>query len=166
MNPEVEYRKAIASDAVAIMRLLQTYYKEQALDYPEVDENDCMEWILRVIREGISVAAVYQGRVVGSLGVSVYDFNWNKSRKYLLNEWFTVSPKCRSMGIGRELLKKAKQISDLSSKNAEQKIPFMLGVISGKDKRLDRFVEMSGFQYAGGNFAYGLDISEEAGETA
>lgn len=161
---EVILRIAEPDDTQSIMLLLKTYYSEMALNYPKIDKGDCMEWILRTIRHGGSVVAILKGRVIGSVGCAPYEFSYNRRFKYIMNEWFTVHPKYRNLGIASKMLEHCKGISDKKSEIVGENIPFMFSISSGKDKRLDRFIEMSGFQYAGGLFMYGLNVNKDTTE--
>jgi len=163
-NNEVIMRIAEPDDTQAIMYLLKTYYSEMALNHPPIDKGDCMEWILRTIRYGGSSVAILKDRVVGSVGCAPYEFNYNRRFKYIMNEWLTVHPKYRNLGIANKLIAHCKSISDKKSELVGERIPFMFSISSGKDKRLDRFVEMNGFDYAGGLFTYGMSIENNGTE--
>ena len=42
MKKEIKYRKAIPTDCAPILALLKTFYQEEGIEYPPVDEADAM----------------------------------------------------------------------------------------------------------------------------
>jgi hypothetical protein len=138
-------RKAKPTDVLALLELMKESHIDAAQPFPPVDDMDCINWILNLINLGGVWIAIVDKKIAGSIGCSVDTFSWNRKSAFVGNEWYYVRPQYRKgYDIAKQLIKIAKQTA------TEAKLPFIFSINSGKDKRIDLFVERQGFQYMGG----------------
>ena len=139
-------------DVAALISLQKISHKETPLAYPPVNELHCLEWVSSVIQT--SFVASHDGKIVGSIGIGLSSFPWNREHGYLDNQWFYVVPKYRRHHVGKMLLEAAKYMSDQIS------VPFIFSVTSGIDNRIARYVAMQGFTPMGDVLTYGMGKAE------
>lgn len=138
-------RRAQPTDAFLLLQLMKNFLAEISDKYPPVNDADCLNWMLSVINGGGVWVAIVDRKIIGSIGCSVDTFAWNRQAMNVYDEWYYVEPTYRKgYDISKKLIEVAK---DHASKAG---LPFIFSINSGKDKRIDRFVEMQGFEYKGG----------------
>lgn len=141
-------RAATVRDATALYDMLLAYF---ALNpkMPAPLPNPTMAWGLGVIMRDGCVIAEIDGKIVGSLGVERGNFPWNPGVPYLNMVWLYVIPERRGGGTANRLLKAAKDIA------ANNGIMVRVDNIWGIDAvAQDRWREIHGFQYVGGNYVW------------
>ena len=94
--------------------------------------------------------------MIGSIALVPAQFQWNRKFFRATTQWFFVQPKFRKGGTAGGLLKVAKEWA------SKHNFVIALGTMMGRDtERLDRFLRLSGFRYAGGNFVSDDFVAEE-----
>ncbi|MGZ8432759.1 MAG: GNAT family N-acetyltransferase [Candidatus Binatia bacterium] len=145
MKKPFKIRRADALDTALIVKMMVEFIEESTMPYPKVNKQHCSEWMLRVIGNGGVWVAICDRQIVGTIGCSATQFDWNRDYWHVFDEWFYVKPDFRKgYRIAQTLLLEAKKAAQ------EAGFPFIFSVNSGKDKRIDRFVRMNGFEYIGG----------------
>lgn len=148
-NNNTEIRRAIPTDAVAILNLLKTLERDMAVNYPLIDDAHTLHWIVRVMQTGVAFVATVSGKIAASVALHPEQFPWNPTHRYLCDQWFAVHPKARNSTIAKDLIGACKSVAD------EYQAPLVMGAIHGtKPDVKDRFIGMQGFKYMGGNFTY------------
>lgn len=109
----VDLRKATPKDAIKIFRVVKEMFEATDHEYPLVDEDTTITWIMQtILNGGLVYVAEVSGRVVGSLGFEISEFPWvsktNRDRWYLSNVWFYIHPKYRTNQVAEALIQKAK----------------------------------------------------------
>ena len=147
-------RRATAFDFSDICRLIAAWHDETPMNYPAWEEAASIHWIADTIADGAVFVLIDEesSKIIGSIGLSGQKYPWNKSVWVLECEWFHVDIDKRGGGGGAvSLIEAAKGFSDKHSS------PLVLSIMQGLDAELkDRFISTCGFDYAGGNFVYGL----------
>lgn len=147
---EVILRKAHGLDIAKLGRLLLAWLEESDFNYPGYCDYTPV-WLANFMYNNIVTIAEVDGKIAGSLGLRYGHFPWNNEAKAFFCEFLMVDKDYRSFDIAKSLVSNAKLLSD------ECNIPVFLGIMTGNlaDKK-DRFLEICGFKYAGGNFVYGV----------
>jgi hypothetical protein len=144
-NKKSTIRQAKPTDAFFLLPLMKAFLAEVSAKYPPVDDADCLNWMLSVINQGGAWVAISDKKIVGSIGCGVDFFAWNRKHVNVFDEWYYVKPEFRKgTSVASDLLKVAKGHAKVAG------LPFIFSINSGKDKRIDRFVQMHGFEYLGG----------------
>lgn len=143
----ITYRAADAMDVVNILRLMERAHETSGNRYPPIEPSRAIDWINRTIAEGYVVAAVRDGRIIGSMGLGPYRHPWNAEQWFATNEWLYVDQKYRDKGVAVKLMTLTKGWSE------EKNVPIIIGVqdILDADTK-DRFIRQQGFTYCGGIF--------------
>lgn len=141
--------KARLNDIPEIAICLTQMLAETSSLYPQ--PNDALPaWIERVMGSGIVLVVRKEGQIIATAGLEVAHFPWNNEALVLNENWFFVSRPHRSKGTAVEMIKGIKAASDLA------KVPVKFDVMCSTDaEKKDRFFEMQGMEYLGGNFIYG-----------
>lgn len=152
----ITLRTATPRDCSPLYDVLIRYFEELKLVYPPPVEAPTMAWGLSIIARGGVVVAVEDDEIIGSVGVEVGQFPWNPATTYLNGVWFYVVPERRAGGTANKLMEAAK---NLARKN---KMGLRLDNVWGMaPERQDRYREMNGFIYVGGNHVW---FPEAAGD--
>lgn len=149
----ISLRMARASDTTPLYRMLMGYFAEFMAFYPPPEEMPTIIWGLTVIQTGAVVLAVEQtdqGEVlIGVMGLERGNHPWAPSRQYFNTVWFYVIPERRKGGTANHLVKAAKDIA------AANQIPLRMDYVWGLEpQKQDRYREIMGFSYAGGNYLW------------
>lgn len=142
----ITIRQAKPLDASNLTRLL-TEAHDEAGAYPPVDPNLGLKWITRTLTDGYVIVADVSGRLVGSLGITNYQFPWSH-QWYMYLEWLYVQKKFRKAGAFIALMEACHAHAD------EHNAPLIAGISSAdKDVFLkDKAMQMQGYVYTGGDF--------------
>lgn len=142
-------RAAVPRDATELYDVLLRYFDELKLFYPAPVPAPTMAWGLGIIVKGGVVVAVQDEKIVGSIGMEIGHFPWAPSVGYLNGVWFYVAPERRGGDTANRLMKAAKDMA------RENKMGLRLDNVWGVEPRLqDRYREIHGFQYVGGNHVW------------
>lgn len=143
-------RRATLFDHTGLLCSICDQIKERVTDYPEPN-GAIGNWINNTLQRGIVFVAEEGGKIIGTIGMGVTHFPWNDEIEILTNEWLHVDKQYRKDNVASKLIDKIKQFAD------ERKIIVVINVINDKEvKKVDRFLEMKGMRYMGGNFIYKL----------
>jgi predicted N-acetyltransferase YhbS len=151
---QIILRRATTCDAIKIFHVIREAFEATKLDYPGIDEDAAVKWIIDVLsNHGVVFLAEKNGRLVGTLGLQPMQFPWVDPSKpeswYLANAWFFVQPRFRKNGTADHLIKKAQEYAD---KNGAF---LSVGMFLERGAALkDRFLKIQGFTYTGGSFIY------------
>lgn len=146
---EIIVRAATVLDATPLYRIINRYLEENPMGYPPPVPNSAMAWGLALVMKGGVVVAEQDRRLIASVAVEVGNFAWNPGAKYLNGVWIYVAPEHRSGGVGNRLIKAAKDIAKSNN------LPLRLDNIFGIEPEVqDRWREMHGFRYLGGNHGW------------
>lgn len=113
----VEMRKATPIDALKILGIFKKSHAANMPDFPPVDDNDAVLWILGVIAQGIAVVACVNDRIVGSFGGVLVRHGWNSKEYHLKGEWFCILDKYNDSAIPVAMMKKIKKDAGLHKNN-------------------------------------------------
>ena len=142
---KVKIRLATPRDVIVLMQMMRLYLQEQPMGHPEINESHTIRSLLQVIDMTGAYVAVADKKLIGSIGVMVDKYPWNQEYRFIYDEWFYVLPQYRKgTNAAGLLLEAVKKLSD------SHNMPFVFSVNSGIDRRIDRYLGMSGFRYAGG----------------
>lgn len=146
----INIRRANGYDADAIGELLKEWLNETNLNYPGYCAYSHV-WLATFIYSDFCVVAVKDGKVIGTIGMKYGQFPWNNEWNAFFCDFLIVDKDNRTNGVGKMLIDEVKKLSDSTN------VPIFLGIMTGHlaDKK-DRFLELCGFKYAGGNFVYGV----------
>lgn len=145
----IKIRPANVTDCNAVLVLLARYFEELKLAYPPMDPWDALEWGTGVIRKGGCVVAEVDSQLVGSIGLEIGGFPWATKYRYLNSCWFYVAPERRKGSVATRLVTAAKDIA--IANNMALRIDNVFGI---EPELQDRYREMLGFQYVGGNHVW------------
>lgn len=152
----VKIRQAAASDLTALVAMMKLFVNEQKANLPPVNEMDTIKWIVPIIEMGGAFVAIKDKVIIGSIGCGIDAFSWNREKKFLYDEWFYVRPQHRKGTNAAKLLLDQVKLVCIGSNT-----PFVFSVNSAIDKRVDRYLSMQGFRYAGGIHIFGLGEKED-----
>lgn len=151
-------RPARTMDAFHLVQLMKEYLAQLQPQRLELNEADCVLWLMGIINMGGAWVAIADKKIVGSIGCNVDFHPWNRQDRFVLDEWYYVKPEYRKgYSIASELIKIAK------SKAHAAGLRFHFSLNSGTDSKADRFVRMLGFTYVGGNLIAFVPPGEENG---
>lgn len=169
MTAEVVITQAKRSDAPAIAKLLEGWIEVSSIEWPPIEPNALIEWVLHVIDQGYVVMAKGDGRLLGVAGIMPGYVPWNMNVPIMRDSFFFV-PKARSTSqhhAAQERVKNAARrvppvanglMDALKLYCAKRKKPLIMEVISGVNTdKLDRWYQIKGGKYAGGVYVYGFD---------
>lgn len=154
----VKIRQAKPLDTSNLVRLL-TAAHDEAGTYPPVDEAYGLNWITRTLTEGYVIVADVSGRIVGTLGLTQYNFPWSP-QVYLYLEWLFVQKKFRKGGAFEALLQASHAFAD------QHNLPVLAGVSSADAKVFlkDKMFQHHGYKYIGGDFIRSIHGRQEEAE--
>lgn len=145
----IALRAATPRDITALYDCLIEYFAECALYYPGAVEKDAMAWGMGIIMDGGCIVAECDGKIIGSVGVAMAVYPWNKSVRYLDSVWLFVIPAFRKGGTGIKLIEAAKQIA------VANKMALRLDEVMGFEvDLLGKLKQRMGFHRVGGNWAF------------
>lgn len=143
-------RNATMFDHTGILECLIRWLDEGSVDYPP-PTSALGYWISKVLRDGYVLVIEEDGKIVGTIGMSYTHFPWNDKMWIMNNEWLHILTENRANGVADKLIKLVKEYAD------NRKMPIRFDVMNDKDvDKKDRFIQMKGARYVGGNFIYGL----------
>lgn len=146
-------RMARGSDATPLYNMLMGYFAEFMAFYPPPEEMPTIAWGLTVIQTGAVVLAVEQTddgeKLIGCMGLERGAHPWAPRAQYFNTVWFYVIPERRTGGTANHLVKAAKDIAEANQ------IPLRMDYVWGLEpSKQDRYREIMGFTYAGGNYLW------------
>lgn len=143
-------RRAIGTDSGMIGELLRGWLNETDFGYPGVCEYSYL-WLADFIYRYPCFVVEMDGEVVATIGMRLGHLPWNNEVAGFFCEFFIVHKQYRGNGVAKSLIDEVKKMSD------ETKTPIFLGIMTGNlaDQK-DKFLEICGLKYAGGNFVYGV----------
>lgn len=145
----ITIRGAVPRDCTPLYDLLVQYFDGLTLLYPGPVEAPTMAWGLSVIVKGGVFVAEQDGKLIGSVGLEFGNFPWAPSERYLNGVWFYVTPERRQGGTATRLMNVAK---DTARRN---KCSLRLDNVWGVEpERQDRYREINGFRFVGGNHVW------------
>jgi GNAT superfamily N-acetyltransferase len=145
----ISFRRATARDLTQLYDCLLHYFDELSFAYPGVNETDVVTWGLGVVNGGGCIVAECDGKIIGSVGMEVSTFPWNRANRYLNSVWLFVVPEFRKGGTGIRLMKLAKDIAK------SNEMPVMLGEVFGfEPELLGKIKQVLGFKHVGGNYIW------------
>lgn len=143
-------REATIFDHTGILNCLIEWFDEASVDYPKPNK-EMGNWINHILMEGYCVVAEENGIIVGTSGLGYTKFPWNDQAWLLNSEWFHVTKQFRRGGTAKKIIDMVKAYAE------ERNIPIIMGISSGVDTvKKQRFLQMTGASFVGGNFIYGL----------
>ena len=147
---EITTRKANGFDATRIGELLQSWLLETEFNYPGVCPYSHV-WLADFIYKNPCFVILVNDLIVGTIGLRYGNFPWNNEFPAFFCDFLIIDSNYRTNGISARIIDEVKKLSDGT------KVPLFMGIMTGSlaDKK-DRFLEMTGFKYAGGNFVYGV----------
>lgn len=146
---QITLRQATARDATPLYNVLIRYFDELKLFYPPPIESNTMAWGLTIVVGGGCTIAEADGEIIGCVGLEIGQFPWNPTVKYLNGVWFYVAPERRKGAVAEKLMSAAKAVA------AKNGMALRLDNIWGVEPELqDRYRQMHGFQYVGGNHVW------------
>ncbi len=147
---DVVIRRADGFDAPVVGELIQSWMNETDFNYPALCPYSHV-WLADFLYNQICFVAIKNDKIIGTIGIRQAHFPWNNLVNGLFCEFLMVLPQYRIDNVAAKLIKEVKRLSD------ETKLPVFLGIMTGlKAEQKDRFLEVCGFKYAGGNFVYGM----------
>lgn len=145
-------RRATIGDHTGILNCLVKMLDELTDIYPGPN-NAISTWINKNLVSGYVLVAEHNGKIIGTFAGSIVFFPWNDEMKILNEEWFFVDKDYRKGGIGIKIIDTVKEFANL------HKISVKFDVMCDRDaEKKDRFFEMKGMTYLGGNFIYGMGV--------
>lgn len=99
------------------------------------------------------IAKTEEGVLVGCLHLHADHFPWNPDIYFLYNALFTVHRDYRKLKIAELLIQKAKKIAEGARLDLHVNVMGM-----DKVELKDRFVQMQGARYVGGNLIFAVSI--------
>lgn len=143
-------RDATILDHTELVKSIMRQIEARILNYPAPNKAIAV-WVMNVLLNGYVVVAEEDGALVGTIGMGYTHFPWNDEIWIMNNDWLHVDEKYRHHGIANQLIDKVKEFA------AEKNIIARFDVINdGKVEKIDKFLEIKGMRYMGGNFIYGL----------
>lgn len=146
MAATIKIRPARPDDVVNIVKLLRKGWREQVVEYAEIDDLRGYAWILGIIEEGFIAVADLSGRIVGAACASPFRPPW--SLVWMADmEFLYVDPNFRDHGTTEGLLDAVTGWAD--------KVNLSLTFTIQSGERVstkDRMMQMAGWEYVGGNF--------------
>ena len=141
-------RKANGLDLEQLTKLLIGWLEETEFDYPGYCEYSTL-WLADFIYRHVTYVCEVEGKIIGAIGLKTGSFPWNNQIICLFCDFLMVDKEYRKNGITVKLIEEAKKLSK------ENNLSLHLGLMTGNKTELkDRFLEINGFMYAGGNFVY------------
>jgi len=141
-------RKANGLDVGQLTHLLIGWLEETEFEYPGYCEYSPL-WLADFIYRHPTFVGEVDGKIVGAIGLKSGSFPWNNEVACLFCDFLMVDKEYRGNGVATMLIDEAKKLAD------QNDVSLHLGLMTGNKAELkDRFLEISGFMYAGGNFVY------------
>lgn len=145
-------REATILDHTAIVKSIIKQIEGRVLNYPPANKAIAV-WVTNVLVRGYVVVAEFDGEIVGTIGMGMTHFPWNDEVWILNNEWLHVDEEYRHHGVASAIIEKVKEFAN------NKGIIVRFDVINdGKIDKIDRFLQIKGLRYMGGNFMYGLSV--------
>ena len=145
----IEIRPARYDDIIDVEACLVRAREEMDFDIPEHEVPFALHNLLHQVEAGFLIVAEDAGYIVGVIALVPHHHPWNRTQKFLVNEHFFVDPDYRKGGTAKHLLDAAKVRAD------ELNMPLRIDLIGGGDRQAkDRFMELNGFRFLGGQFLY------------
>ena len=143
---KIVIRPAKPYDATKLCYLLERAYLDQDDVYPPIDQARMLAWVTRLLSDGYVLVADKGGRIVGSLALANWQFQWSVVW-YAVIEWFFVDKSFRVNGTADGLLRAAHMFAD------ERQVPIVGGISAARDAKVkDRLMRIKGYTYLGGQF--------------
>lgn len=140
-------KRATILDHSEILSLLIEWFQDSQI-IKGYDSTAC-RWVADMITNHLILAAVYDEKIIGVMGLRTTLMPWNSSNYYLISDFIMVNRDYRDVGAASNLLTRAKEVAD------EIKMILLIGNNNGDNVDLkDRYFSMQGFNYLGGNFSY------------
>ena len=149
----MEVRAATVDDERTIWNLLMEHFYECA--FHELDRNKSYQTLHDVVVRGSALVLVDQGKVVGSMGLDVFEPWWTHNKK-VQDVWVNISPDFRSLAAFKALVDRA--IAFASEHDAELFLCLNGTKDTGRKRVLykrymDELCQVYQINYAGGRFA-------------
>lgn len=145
----ITIRQAVPRDATPLYDLLVRYFDGLSLLYPGPVPGPTMAWGLSVLVKGGVFVAEESGELIGSVGLELGHFPWAPTVPYLNGVWFYVIAERRRGGTAAKLMQVAKDTA------RQNKCALRLDNVWGVEpERQDRYREINGFRYVGGNHVW------------
>ncbi len=146
---EIIIRRADYTEHSAIFKLLLKWFDELSIEGVPAECGYSVVWLADLIVRHHVIVATIDDKIVGCLGLRSGFFPWNNECSCLFNDFLMTEVNSRGTGVADKLIKAAKQYAD------DNNYLFIVGHITGTDAKLkDKYLQLKGFQYGGGNFFY------------
>lgn len=153
-EPEIQIRRAEPYDVVAVCKFLVDWLRSAAKHYPPAEQDAFTTWVLGCIIEGYVYIAERPNErrsMVGVAGMIAAQLPWNKHAFVYRDQFFYVPKAHRNLGVAKKLM------TQLQIQASQEGVPLMMSIISGTNvERVDKWYGLSGNDYVGGNFVFGL----------
>lgn len=157
-TPEItldyEIRKANPYDVLKVCRILIEWIASAAKHYPEPEPAALAHWALNTLTQGhvfLAERPKDRRKVIGIAGMVAAQVPWNPNSFVYRDQFFYVPKAHKDTDVAKRLM------SALQIKAAQDETPLIMSVVSGTDiARVDEWYGLSGNEYVGGTFVYGL----------
>jgi GNAT superfamily N-acetyltransferase len=126
-RPDFVVRAAASDDDVAAIHAFLLAVSGPALLAP-VDPVDSRAEVYRVVHEEAAFVATVDGAIVGTLGIVMVPWWYNRAAQFLTDRWCFVAPAYRHAGVFPGLLAEADALAAVTG------VPF---IFNGKARRRD-----------------------------
>lgn len=143
-------REATILDHTEIVKSIMRQIEARILNYP-APNNAIATWVMSVIMNGYVIVAEQEEKIVGTIGMGFTHFPWNDEIWIMNNDWLHVDEDFRTHNLASQLIEKVKEFATQKGLIARFDV-----INDGKVEKIDKFLEIKGMRYMGGNFIYGL----------
>lgn len=145
-------REATVFDHTGIMKCLIKMLDELNNVYPAPNKA-LSSWINDILVHGYCIVAEEDNEIVGTFGTSYAHYPWNSDVVFMNENWFFLDKGHRKGGIAKKMVDHIKSFADRGGMS----VKFDVMCDTDAEKK-DRFFEMQGMIYLGGNFIYGMGV--------
>ena len=146
---EINIRFANLFDHSEVLKLCAKWFEELSIDgFPSVCPHSGV-WLADLIANHLVFVGELGTKIIGVIGLRVGNMPWNNIEKVLFNDIFMTDIDHRNSGIATMLLAVVKRFA------SDQQMTLIMGHMTGTNAELkDRYLQIEGFKYGGGNFIY------------
>lgn len=146
---EVMISRATILDHTRILSLLIEWFDEALVDGIPKTCGFTGVWLADLIAKHLVLIATLEDKLIGCIGLRMGYIPWNNEEQLLFNDFLMTSKDARNTGVANKLIEATKDFAKKAN------VTLFMGHFSGKNPEAkDKYFQLKGFKYAGGNLIY------------